>query len=196
MNNVIRLGKPRILPTIAVLALAGLCFAVLNWPKAGEREVLLAARDIAAGAELGSADLAVARLSLGDSASVYLSKLPLGAVAVHRLVAGELVAADSVAPSALDTRLATVLELHEALPSAISVGAVVNVWATAKQGSIEPKVIAIDCSVGGLAQNSGLGQQAFAVEVRCEPDFLPQLLAAKAAGDFLAIVPQPSLRDK
>ena len=196
MKKVIRLGKPRILPTIAVLALASLGFTVLNWPKAGEHEVLVAARDIAAGTELGSADLAVARLSLGDSKSLYPAKLPMGAVAVHRLAAGELVSADSVAPGALDTRLATVLELHEALPRAVSVGAVVNVWATAKQGSIEPKVIAIDCSVGGLAQNSALGQQAFAVEVRCEPDYLPQLLAAKAAGDFLAIVPQPTLGDK
>jgi hypothetical protein len=198
MNNFWRVAAKRWLAVVAVAAICCCAALVVAWPRSNAKSVLVAAHDIAEGSVLKASDLTRVSMNLGGSQSLYPSAVATGVVTLHRLVAGELIARDVIAPSATQSRLALVIEFRETLPSAVRVGAPTDIWATPNlnQTAGEPVPVGLDCLVGGIHQSSGLGQHSTAVELLCAPEYLPQLLRAKASGETISLIPQPSLLDQ
>ncbi len=192
VQKVTKLGK-RSSAWFAIPAAIALGVATaLLWPQSATTGVLVANRDLAAGTVASNQDFSVARVRIGDSASLYLTKMPAGGVLVHRMAQGELLTRTSLAPSPLKTTLPTVLQFKDTLPVELRVGSSVDVWATEHADGAEPTPIALECEISNLKSESSLGQKATSVEVNCLPEFLPNLLKAKATQATLALVLQPT----
>jgi hypothetical protein len=192
MQKVQRLGRRRgawlFLPLAVTLGVA----TALLWPQPATNQVLVANRDLSEGTVVRTSDFSLQAVKLGDSASLYLNKIKAGGVVINRLAKGQLLARTDLAPSPLQTTLATVLTFTDQLPVKLRSGSRVDVWATERVAGAEPSSIAQGCSVANLTSLSSLGQKSTAVEVDCLPEFLPLLLKAKATEATLALVLQPS----
>ena len=194
MQNVYRLGKRRSAWLALPLAVAAGAATVLLWPQSTPVSVLVAKRDLSAGTVLSPADFELKNVQLGDSASLYLNEFPGNAVVAYRVSRGQLVARSAVSPNPITTLLPTVLQFKDPLPSKVAVGSRVDVWATERAG--EPAPIALECQVSNLRSETSLGQKLSSVEVNCTSEFLPSLLRAKANGDYLSLVLQPTLLEQ
>ncbi|MCX8529557.1 MAG: SAF domain-containing protein [Rhodoluna sp.] len=192
MQKVTRLGKRRGAWLAIPLALAVGSATALLWPQSASTSVLVANHDLAAGTVATAADFDTASVRIGDSTSLYLQKLPAGGVLVHRIAQGELLTRTNLAPSPLQTMLATVIQFKDALPVELRVGSALDVWSTEDAEGAEPTPIALECEIANLRSESSLGQKATSVEVKCLPEFLPKLLKAKATGAVIALVLQPT----
>ena len=196
MQKTYRLGRRRGAWLLFPLAIAlGLATALL-WPQASTSSVLIANHDLAEGSVVTAADFDSLQVSIRDSTSLYLAKLPTGAILISRLAKGQLLARNQLAPSPIRVLLPTVLQFKDPLPGGVRVGAEVDVWATERTTSAEPAPIALGCSVANLRVESALGQKASAVEVGCAPEFLPDLLRAKATEAVIALVLQPTMLEQ
>jgi len=196
VQKVHRLGKSRSAWLAIPLALLVTLATLLLWPQTPAGEVLVAKRDIAAGSLLTSKDFEARRVQIGDSESLYLTALPAGGVLVTRISAGQLLPRNALTPNPATTRLPTMLQFKDPLPTRLRVGAAVDVWSTANAPTAEPVPTALECLVGSLATQNSLGQQTTIVEVECLSEYLPALLKAKASGVSIALVLQPTLQDQ
>lgn len=194
VQKVHRLGKRKgnwlLLPLGAAISLS----AVLLWPKPPSNLVLVANHDIAAGQRLEASDFSTRAVPLGDSASLYLGSLPANSFSFTAIANGQLLSRNQVSPSPTEALIPTVFNVKDSLPTRIRAGSQVDVWSAIQ--SQEPSPIALDCQVLSLASSSSLGQKSVEVEVGCLAEFLPQLLAAKAAKAEIAIVPEPTYLDQ
>jgi hypothetical protein len=196
MQKVTRLGKRKGAWLAVPLALAVGSATALLWPQGASTSVLVANHDLAAGTVATPSDFDTAKVRIGDSTSLYLQKLPAGGVLVHRIAQGELLTRTNLAPSPLQTMLATVIQFKDALPVELRVGSAVDVWSTEHAEGAEPMPIALECEIANLRSESSLGQKATSVEVKCLPEFLPKLLKAKATGAVIALVLQPTMLEQ
>jgi hypothetical protein len=196
MQKVQRLGKRKGTWLALPVAIALGAATALLWPQPSSTQVLVANRDLSEGTLASPKDFSLQSVKLGDSASLYLSAFPTGGVVISRLAKGQLLARAALAPSPLQTTLATVLTFKDQLPLHVREGSKVDVWATERIDGAEPTSIAQECVVANLTYQSSLGQKATSVEVDCLPEFLPMLLKAKATDATLALVLQPSYLDQ
>jgi hypothetical protein len=196
VQKVHRLGKSRTAWLSLPLALLITLATLLLWPQTPSSSILVAQRDLAAGSLVSAADFQTRSFQIGDSASLYLAKLPGRSVLVTRISAGQLLPRNALTPNPAMTRLSTMLQFKDPLPTKLRVGAAVDVWSTANAPTAEPVPTALECLVGSLATQNSLGQQTTIVEVECLSEYLPALLKAKASGASIALVLQPTLQDQ
>ena len=194
MQKVQKLGKRKSAWLALPLSLALGAATALLWPQTPTSTVLMANADIPSGTVLTPKDFSKTQVQIGDSESLYLADLPAEVVLTDRLVQGELLTKSSLTPTPLETLLPTVLVFKDPLPTELRAGSQVDVWATEQAG--EPAPIALECEVAHLRAETSLGQKATAVEVNCQPEFLPTLLKAKAGQAAIALVLQPTLLGK
>ena len=196
MQKVHRLGKSRTAWLSLPLALLVTLATLMLWPQTPSSSILVAQRDLAAGSLVSAGDFQTKSFQIGDSASLYLAKLPGRSVLVTRISAGQLLPRNALTPNPAMTRLPTMLQFKDPLPTKLRVGAAVDVWSTANAPTAEPVPTALECLVGSLATQNSLGQQTTIVEVECLSEYLPALLKAKASGASIALVLQPTLQDQ
>ena len=157
--------------------------------------VFAAARTIVPGETVGSADLRVVEVSLGQIEEAYASPATLepGAVAVRTIPAGELVPRDAIGDAA-GLRTTTVV-VHSAteLPAAVASGSVVEVWAAPQleRGVFDtPRILVPAATVVAVAEDDSImGTAGSAVELVIERADVADTLAAISGGASLSIVP-------
>lgn len=157
--------------------------------------VFAATRTIVPGEAVGSDDLRVVEVALGQTQAVYASPATLqpGGVAVRTIAEGELVPRDAVGDA---TRLRTttvVVRSATALPAAVEEGSSVEVWAAPQleRGVYDtPRILVPTATVVSVsADDSMLGSSGAAVELVIERADVADTLAAIAGGASLSIVP-------
>lgn len=177
----------RLLLGIAVmLASAGLGSAVFASERA-EVMVWSAARDLAAGAELGMSELVAVGLPPAAAAAAWPADTPVpaGSRAAHQLLGGEIITARDVAETGGGgAEVALALPAAE-LPAGLRVGDQVALWLVDPAGGMEvaPAAEVIDLTADAAAR-------ATRVTVRVPPAYLSEILGA-AAADALRLVLGP-----
>lgn len=157
--------------------------------------VFAAARTIVSGEAVGSDDLRVVEVALGQLEAAYASPGTLvpGAVAVRTIPAGELVPQDAIGDAA-GLRTTTVV-VHSAteLPAAVASGATVEVWAAPQleRGVFDtPRILVPAATVVAVATDDSMMRTGgAAVELVIERADVADTLAAIAGGASLSIVP-------
>lgn len=149
------------------------------------------------GMRLHADDLALESARLGGSVDHYLtpSELPEQGLVVTRTVgAGELVP-DSAVDTVDRAGLATVVVPGRGpLPSGLTVGSAVDVWAAAEieQGGYEPPAVLVgDAQVAAVQEPEGMvaSGSGIAVELLIPRERVAALLQALASGDAIDLVP-------
>lgn len=157
--------------------------------------VLVAARTIAAGEEVGEADVRVADVALGALARSYLrpGAVEPGTVAMRTIDEGELVAVQALG-SAAGARTTTVaIRMDDAVPAAVAPGSSVEVWVAdpAEGGGFdEPRVLIAEASVLSVSRTeSVMGSAGTSLELVISRSDVGGVLAALAGDARLSVVP-------
>jgi hypothetical protein len=157
--------------------------------------VLAAHRTIVPGEVIDIDDLQVADVALGLRAEAYLAPDDLrpGTVAVRTIGAGELVARASVGPADSARTTAVVIHTDDEVPAAVSVGAVVEVWAApqTERGRFDaPHVLVADATVLSVSRaDSVMGGGGTSLELVIPRTDVAATLAAVADESRLSVVP-------
>jgi len=165
--------------------------------------VWAAAGALPAGTALAADDMRVVRVRLGDGAARYLdvgAPVPPGSVLLRSLGRGELVPASAVGPPGAWNRRPVTVPVPGPMPGGLQVGALVDVWASARDtsapgtASFRPPVrLARAAEVFSVSlPGTGLGStQGAAVQVLLPEQELRGALDALANGARVALVPAP-----
>ena len=158
--------------------------------------VYAASRPLAAGHQLEARDLAVVQVRLAEASVMYVDEgsLKRGAVILRPLAKGELVPLGAVGEAQDVTGTTIVLSLTSPLAAASTVGAIVDLWASAQMGQNSygpPVVIVPRAQITRIIESSGIGSssQNVSVEVIIPRSKVAVLLQAQANGDAISLVP-------
>lgn len=175
--------------TVGLIALAA---ATAPTPK----EVLIAARDLPAGATLTVADVKRAQLPLGAIASNYLSNPIQGFVIQQSLTKGQLIPKNAVAPSE-EKFFPIRLNNLRPMPKSINVGDRVDIWATkqAQLSTSAPEPVAYAAIVTLIENTNNMAQSTTSVELRVSEEFLESLLAAIDSNSQLSLILHETVAD-
>lgn len=156
------------------------------------QQVWVAARDLAPGTTLGSADLTQADVRLYDESARYLAgPPPVGYVVVRPLAAGELLPAAALAApgKAAPRREVTVPVQGAHLPPDLARGQQVDVYVTPsdaaakRAGSFAPRLVLSGATVARVSRPGGLsGAAEVPVVLAVPPDQVAALVQALADG--------------
>lgn len=157
--------------------------------------VLAASHTIVAGEVVSSGSLQVVQASLGAAATAYVSPGELGdaVIATRTIGAGELVPADALAPAA-SSRVTTVVVTSAAeVPSNVSAGSVVELWAAPRLERGEfgtPEIIVADAVVRSVGETSaGFGRGGVSLELVIARSEVAATLGAVASEWSFSVVP-------
>jgi len=157
--------------------------------------ILVAARPLVPGHELGPRDLRVVEVALGAAASSYLSAgtAASGLVATRAVAEGELVPVDAVGDASAGSVTRVVLRSDVDVPASVAAGSTVEVWAAPLAetgGHAPPRILVADAVVASVTEPEGvMGGGAASVEVVIPRADAADVLAAVAEGDALAVLP-------
>lgn len=158
--------------------------------------VYAAASTLSPGDRIERADLVAREVALDGADGLYVSELPGdGLVVVQPVREGELVPRTAVGEASSVASTALVLELAGAPSSAVTPGAVVDVWASPAdadgRGFGAPIVLVPDAVVVRIVTDDGVlaPSSAGAVEVLVPRARVARVLQSQAMGDALAVVP-------
>lgn len=157
--------------------------------------VLVAARTIAAGEEIGDADVRVADVALGPLARTYLAPgaISPGAVALRTLEEGELVAGAALGPAAGLRSTTVAVRLDDSVPAAVAPGSSVEVWVAepGRDGGFDdPRVLISEASVLSVSRaESVMGSAGTSLELMISRSDVGGVLAALADDARLSVVP-------
>lgn len=182
---------------VGVLLVAG-SVALGAWTidRASATEPVYAARaDLVPGHAVTAADLVVVQANTAAPDGAYLAPgTDVDGMVLTSVEAGQLVPAGAVAPQATLDRRPVVVEVGGSLPSSVAVGAVVELWVTAPasgENVPQPLLVADRLEVSEVAADAtvlGAGRTT-SVELLAPPDVVPDVLAARALGGELVVVP-------
>src|SRR5690554_257678 len=138
-------------------------------------------------------DLVETEVRLGAAIEHYLtpSRMPDGEIVVTRTIsAGELVPASAVGQAKSTDWASLVVSVSGDLPRSVGAGTAVDVWATGEE-SETPGIVASEATVVAVSSEESMvaGAAVSSVELVVPRDRVARLLQAKAAGDFLSLVP-------
>lgn len=145
-----------------------------------------------------AADLVLVEANPAAPEGTYLTPKDMTEGVVLRAVgAGELVPTAAVAPEATLDRRPIVLEVPGGLPAAVAPGAVVELWVAPQvsvgtgQEAEPPKRVAKRLEVAAVSDDSSMlgGGVSTSVEVLVDVSEVESVIAAKASGGQLVIVP-------
>lgn len=194
------LRDPRLLLGIALVLVSVLGVAWLVASMQRTQDVYVAGKDLSAGTRVSEQDLSVAHVRLQDAASLYLTPdtgLKAGSVVTDSLAKGELVPTRSIGQADASGRRPVSVEIEGALPSGVDRGANVDVFRTptgsraAGKDSVSAEVVADHAEVTEVItdEKSLAGSRTTVVRLLVSGDDVAPLLAARAAGDRLDVVP-------
>ncbi|MEN9603574.1 MAG: hypothetical protein RL545_263 [Actinomycetota bacterium] len=187
-----------LVPVISVSALVVTVgsIAVVAATAPSQEEVLIAARDLPAGATLTVADVKRAQLPLGAIASNYLSNPKQGFVIQQSLTKGQLIPKNDLAPS--EEKLFPIrLNNLRPMPKAINVGDRVDIWATkqAQLSTTAPEPVAFAAIVTLIENTNTMAQSTTSVELRVSEEYLESLLAAIDSNSQLSLILHETVAD-
>jgi Flp pilus assembly protein CpaB len=178
-----------------VLALATVIFQVSTEPT--YRSVLIANRDLAQGTSVKIDDFHEEKLPIGSFAATYLSKIGGDQILTQPVLKGELLSKRSVTYGA-SALIPIRLNGLRPIAKAISVGDLVDVWATAQNHSLSiaaPEPVVLGAIVTAIESNSSMTQSSTNVEIRITEDYLETLLGATDSNAQLTIILHETLAD-
>ncbi|QEE60890.1 hypothetical protein FVA74_04315 [Salinibacterium sp. dk2585] len=138
-------------------------------------------------------DLVETEVRLGVATEHYLTpaRMPDGEIVVTRTIsAGELVPASAVGQARSTDWASLVVSVSGDLPRSVGAGTTVDIWATGDE-SETPGIVASEATVVAISSEESMvaGAAVSSVELVVPRDRVARLLQAKAAGDFLSLVP-------
>lgn len=178
---------------IVVASVAGVWFVVAAARQTAP--VLVAARALVPGESIGSGDLRVAEVALGQAAERYArpGAVADGVVALRTVAAGELVPLEALGPADAVRTTTVVVPSSTRVPAAVAPGAPVEVWSAPRRAAGEyetPRIIVADAVVSRIVQDESLGAAAAdSVELVVPRSGLAELLAALSGEAMLSVVP-------
>lgn len=140
-------------------------------------------------------DLVETEVRLGAASEHYLGPglMPDGEIIVTRTIgAGELVPANAVGQANSTEWASVVVSVSGDLPRSVGAGTAVDVWASGEENDGKtPGIVATQATVVAISSDDSMvaGAAASSVELVVPRDRVARLLQAKAAGDFLSLVP-------
>jgi Flp pilus assembly protein CpaB len=154
------------------------------------------------GTVLSADDLEVVHLKLTGTAAGYLDArqpIPRGQVVIRTVGAGEIVPTGAIAPADRLVSRPVDIPFDGPVPTGLTVGGRVDVWASAKQrdaeggGYAQPQRIAEQVEVFDVSRpESGLAaDRAASVEVLLPAESLPSVLDAMANDARVVVLPVP-----
>ncbi|WP_284977148.1 SAF domain-containing protein [Arthrobacter sp. efr-133-TYG-104] len=191
---------PRLLMGILLVLLALAGVIALVGAADHTAQVYIAREDISVGQVITEADLSVAKVSLNDVASSYVSVedgLASGKVALQRIAKNQLLPRASLGqPDALD-RKPVAITIEEALPSQAVPGARVDVWVAmpgVKSAFDEPELLLPGAEIAQVTSASASlgGSKSTVVLVLVTDEQMPKLLGAQANKAKVSVVWNPS----
>lgn len=191
-------GLKLLLPTLSfvclALALALFGSNIVFTPK--KQSFILAKFAIAEGQEITRDLLESVEVPVGLIGENYLGKFEPGLFALHSIGEGQFLAKGNLERTA-DKRIQVRINNLPPISSSISVGDLVDVWATSNSqvqpGSPEP--VAYAAIVFALEKTSNMSQQSTNVELRILPDYLETFLAAVDSNSKISLILHETLSD-
>lgn len=159
--------------------------------------VAVSAGPLIPGQAVSDKDLRWAEVSLGDSASLYVTDLPDDAVMVHALAEGELLPKSSVIASDRSDVTTVVISSTTEIASSLGVGSAVEVWFSPKKDRVygEASVLIAEATVAGVREGSKMGASGgVLLELVILRDEVPAVLDAQASQAALWAVPLGGVR--
>ena len=191
-----RLSRKQLLPFMSFTALAVaiiLAGLTLNITPASQT-VLLAKLPISEGQIITEELVYKANLPIGSAAFNYLSNLRPSFVANTSIAKDALIPKGAISQET-DKRIPIRLNNLPQISKAISVGDIVDVWATARDLSTPPEVVAFNAIVVDVETNNSMAQTTTTVELRIEIDYLETVLATIDSNYKLSLILHETLSD-
>lgn len=156
--------------------------------------VLVASEPLVPGQRLTDVKTTTAEVALGAVSDQYLlaADVPSDAVVTRQVAAGELIPRGAVGDATSKQSTTIVIEVATAVPSTVTVGAVVEVWASAKatdEQQPQPRILIADAVVANVSQSDSMVSQSIQLELVVPRASVSAALASVAAGDTFAVVP-------
>ena len=180
----IKLQKPSkklILPSISVLTiLAAILVVLLNQQTRGElHQILVATTDIAVGEPVDESNTTTKTTT--ENSATYLKKLLPGQVTSQTILKGQLIPSQ-VITTTRDPRTPIRFNGLQTISEQLSVGDHVDIWATPnnQQAGSGAEIVAFDAIVTKIVNTSNMAINQTSVELRINPEYLVNVLEAKA----------------
>lgn len=164
-------------------------------------EFLVAAKDMAAGTEIGAGDLKPIQVNLAESAGHYFpaSEKPAAAYLLGPVRAGQLVSRSMLANSVIDERVPVVITPAMAVPDSMISGSSVDIWVTPLQEDNtfgEPFELVVAAEVAARIENKEMFvSNTPQLELWVPLDAVSPVLSAIARGDSISLILRPTLAD-
>jgi hypothetical protein len=192
----LRLRKPKGQQRIYRFALLGviglaIAFAGLRALGLGQTEVLVATATIAPGDLLDERNTTGLLVDASGFTEVYASDLAEKSFATALVAKGELIPLRALAKTKLANLDSITLTVSSGLASSVREGSLVDLWSASGSGfgqTKPPRMLATKALVRAISRSESMAKRSIEVELAVNPSYLDAVIAAQAAGDFLAIV--------
>lgn len=157
--------------------------------------VYVAARTLVPGDAVGSADLRVVEVALGQAEGAYLSPevLSEGSVVTRTVPEGELVPQAAIGDASALRTTNVVIRSAVEVPAGVGAGSTVEVWAAPliERGDYDvPRILVADAVVASVTRDeSAVGGATASIEIVIPRAEVTATLAALADGSALSVVP-------
>ncbi len=186
---------PRFLLGLALVVVSIVATTWLVQKARGGESVYQLNAPVAQGQPIQASALSIVSARTGSTAYLEAGALPEGAVATRTLSAGELLPRDAVASAASLDRRQVVINVATRIPSSVSTGSTVEVWAvdspdTPLSSQTEPRMIASSAIILSISEpDTTLVNRAQSVEISVPESDLDTVLAATGYKSSLIVVP-------
>lgn len=186
---------PRFLLGVALIVVSIVATTAMVQKARGGESVYQLNAAIAQGQPIEASALSIVSARTGSAAYLEAGALPEGAVATRTLSAGELLPRDAVASAASLERRQVVINVATRIPSSVSVGSTVEVWAvdspdTPLSSQTKPRMIASSAIILSISEpDTTLINRALSVEISVPEADLNTVLAAAGSKSSLIVVP-------
>lgn len=186
---------PRFLLGLALVVVSILATTWLVQKARGGESVYQLNAPVAQGQPIQASVLSIVSARTGSTAYLEAGALPEGAVATRTLSAGELLPRDAVASAASLDRRQVVINVATRIPSSVSTGSTVEVWAvdspdTPLSSQTEPRMIASSAIILSISEpDTTLVNHVQSVEISVPESDLDTVLAATGSKSSLIVVP-------
>lgn len=195
MQNLIKLGKPKVIPVTAMVIAGALLASAVTWyaVTSQEQRYWVVTSDTPLGTELSSVELNQISANLFASKNNYISSAARPEGFLTRSVrAGELLNRESISPISVGQFARIVVPSSSSLPSTLDSGVSVQVWVAENLGSeysLATQLLDAAEVVKRVESDSMFRNAKESVEIQVAAEALPALLDALANGSAIYLVP-------
>ncbi|MBX3068547.1 MAG: hypothetical protein IT191_00685 [Microbacteriaceae bacterium] len=178
---------------IIIASIAGV-FAVINFSDKSI-SILSTSKVLLPGDRIFEDDLVAVKVNLGSQTTNYLEagSLPSdGLIVESKVSAGELIPKASVGLAASEKYATVVIEIEGQLPSAVTAGAVVDIWSSneSEDGYLPPEILVSNATVAKVIEGEGIiSTKSEFVELLIPRDRIARLIEAKSNDSSISLIP-------